>query len=154
MNDLDAIRKRLRRGFHLIIYPTKVPIDTEGNVVDMGDVPVELHKMAKHDELDRVVGYYGINELNRLLGKDFIPMNIFDDRFKVIHWGFDEGEDAYGITDKEATSNLLKSKGLIDMREDLKEAYDIDFSGLPPNAFGIFGTYEFEEHLSQYLIRN
>jgi len=152
MNDLNEIKKRLTRGYHKIIYPRKVPLDT-GGTLDMGDVPVELEKMAIHAESGDITGYYSLNALSDALGKAFEPTAITDDRFAVVHWGFDEGQNEDGTTDKTATANLLKSHGLVDMREGIKEAKDIDFSNLPPHSFGIFGAYEFEKDVAKYIVK-
>ena len=139
------LAERLQRGYTYIIYPCKVPTGVEGETLDMGDIPVELEKMAKVDEDGNIIGYYSINELSRELGKAFVPVQILDDRFKLIHWAFDEGEDADGMTDKKATIELLESKGLVNMRAGIKEVKDIDFTSLQGNEFGIFGSYEVTE---------
>ena len=136
------LAERLQRGYTYIIYPCKVPVDAKGNTIDMGDIPVELEKMAKYDEDGNIVGYYSINELSAELGKAFTPVQILDDRFKLIHWAFDEGEDTDGTTDRGATIELLESKGLVNMRAGIKEVKDIDFTSLQGNEFGIFGSYE------------
>ncbi len=142
---MSNLAERLQRGYTYIIYPCKVPVDAKGNTIDMGDIPIELEKTTKYDEDGNITGYYSINELSAELGKAFVPVQILDDRFKLIHWAFDEGVNAEGFTDKSATIDLLKSKGLVDMREGIQYPKDIDYTSLVGNEFGIFGSYEILE---------
>ena len=139
---LSDLGKRLKRGYEYIIYPEM-----------MGDMPVALEKMAKRDENGTVIGYYSINELSTALGKDFQPIEYLKDenrtdsngsklRLMLIHWSFDKGKNADGVTDEQATIDLLLSKGLLNMREGVHFAKDINFTSLSGYEFGIFGSSE------------
>ena len=129
---LQAIYNRLENGHEYIIYP-----------LAMGDEPIELSKTAKIDEDGNQVGYYTINELSAELPKGFLkPIPYIDDRFMLIRWAFDKGVTIDGYTDESATIELLKSKGLADMREGKTLVSDIDFTALNGDEFGIFGSHE------------
>ena len=128
------IAKRLKHSHERIVYP-----------VGMGDMPIELAKMAKTDELGNIIGYYSINELSQLLGSLLVPMP-FNQAGSLmwIRWSFDKRVSLEGATDEQATRDLLLSNGLTDMLVG-KEATDIVIGDLVGDEFGIFGTYEFEQ---------
>ena len=138
---MNKLIERLQRGYEYIVYPTQVPL-ADGSTVNMADIPVELEKMAKYDALGNITGYYSISELSQAVGNVFVSVPYISDNFALIHWAFDKGLNANGVSDETATIDLLKSKGLVDMRENIPLAKDIDYPNLPPNAFGIFGSYE------------
>jgi len=133
---------RLKKGYEYIIYPEM-----------MGDISIELLKMAKYDEEENIIVHYSINELSKELGKAFVPIEYLSNpnrvdveghplRFMLIHWSFDKGVTPEGYTDESATVETMKLKGLKDMREGVTFAKDIDYGNLTGYEFGIFGAYE------------
>jgi len=131
---LKLIAERLKKSYSYIIYPAA-----------MGDMPIELQKMAKYEDendAELITGYYSINELSIALGDLFTPVPYIMDGLMLIRWAFDEGVSAEGVDDRTATRDLLLSKGLTDMRAGIKEAKDIPYETLVGAEFGIFGSYE------------
>ena len=128
------ITERLKNSYERIVYPTA-----------MGDMPIELAKMAKTDELGNIIGCYSINELSQLLG-DLLDPKEFNQSGSLmwIRWSFDKRVSLDGVTDEQATRDLLLANGLTDMLNG-KEATDIAIGDLVGDEFGIFGTYEFEQ---------
>ena len=128
------IKERLKNSYERIVYPTA-----------MGDMPIELAKMAKTDELGNIIGYYSINELSQLLGSLLVPMPFNQSGSLMwIRWSFDKRVSLEGLTDEQATRDLLLANGLTDMLVG-KEASDIVIGNLIGDEFGVFGTYEFEQ---------
>ena len=129
-----TIAKRLKYSHERIVYPAA-----------MGDMPIKLAKMAKTDELGNIIGYYSINELSQLLGSLLVPMPFNQSGSLMwIRWSFDKRVSLDGVTDEQATRDLLLVNGLTDMLAG-KEASDIVIGDLLGDEFGIFGTYEFEQ---------
>jgi len=126
---LDKLRQELKDAYDYIVVPT-------GTL----DVPVELSKMNKGDG-----SYYSINELSKVLGKDFTPTAVIDDRFSKFRWAIPRnGEEALIVT-------YLLSKGLVNMRDNgIEDELDytvneIDFPSLQGNEFGVFSMYEIKQ---------
>ncbi len=134
MDNLQKIAERLKYSYERIVYPSA-----------MGDVPIELEKLAKHDEDGNVVGHYSINEMSDALGSLLVPMK-FNSSGTLMHirWSFDKHITADGLTDEAATRKLLEDKGLVDMLKDAT-AEEIVIGELPDNSYGIFGSFEFKE---------
>ncbi len=128
------IKERLKHSYERIVYPAT-----------MGDMPIELAKMAKTDELGNIIGYYSINELSQSLGSLLVPMPFNQSGSLMwIRWSFDKRVSLDGVTDEQATRDLLIANGLTDMLVG-KEATDIIVGDLVGDEIGIFGTYEFEQ---------
>jgi len=126
---LDKLRQELKDAYDYIVVPTSTL-----------DVPVELPKMKKDEE-----SYYSINELSKVLGKDFTPTAVIDDRFSKFRWAIPRnGEEALIVT-------YLLSKGLVNMRDNgIEDELDytvdeIDFPSLQGNEFGVFSMYEIKQ---------
>jgi len=131
---MNELAERLKEGYERIIYPTA-----------MGNMPVELEKMAKHDGEGNLIGSYSINELSQELGKLLVPIPFNKSgTLMSIRWSFDKRITAEGITDEQATRALFKRNSLVDML-DGKEAKDIVIGDLVGNEFGILGSFEFKQ---------
>jgi len=131
---IKTLKRRLKNSYERIVYPSA-----------MGDIPIELEKMAKYDADENIIGYYSINELSRELGGDFLkPMNFNKAKtLKHIRWSFDKEVTDIGVNiDEQATRELLLSKGLVNMRAGVK-VKDLDIASMTGYEFGIFGTDEF-----------
>ena len=135
------ITERLKNSYERIVYP-----------VAMGDMPIELAKMAKTDELGNTIGYYSINELSQLLGDLLKPMPFNrSGSLMWIRWSFDKRITIDGLKDEGSTRDLLLANGLTDMLAG-KEASDIVVGDLLGDEFGIFGTYEFEQIPAEVIV--
>ena len=134
MLNLASIKARLTNAYERIVYPKA-----------MGDMPIPLKKMIKYVDKDgNPTAYYSINELSRIFGNFFTPQKFTPDGSLMwVRWSFDK-DLIGGVSDEEATKQLLLSYDLVDLLKD-KEAKDIDISTLKGNEFGIFGTYEFKQ---------
>jgi len=126
---LDKLRQELKDAYDYIVVPTATL-----------DIPVELSKMQKEDG-----SYYSINELSEVLGKDFTPTAVIDNRFSKFRWAIPRnGEEALIVT-------YLLSKGLVNMRDNgIEDELDytvdeIDFSNLQGNEFGVFSMHEIKQ---------
>ena len=129
------LAERLKNSYERIVYP-----------VAMGDMPIELEKMAILDESGTITGYYSINSLAQALGGDFlkpIPFNRSGTLMST-RWAFDKGRLPNRQTDEEATVALLIANGLVDMSDGI-EAKDIVIGDLVGNEFGVFGSHEFKQ---------
>lgn len=116
-------------GFDFVVIPKAVM-----------DVPIELSKMKREDD-----SYHTINTLSEVLGTLFVPTAIIDERFVVIHYGFDRnGEEQLFHT-------FLQSKGLVNMRGELQGVEEIDFGVLNGNEYGIFSALEVQ-HVPQVAV--
>jgi hypothetical protein len=140
---LSTLRERIKNGYDYIVYPNA-----------MGDMPITLKKMEKIDATGKVIGHYSINELSTLFGDDFTPVQYINTKFMLIHWSFDEIIDVTsGVSERQLTKDLLKSKGLVDMRVGYPDAKSIDYGSLKGNEFGFFGAYEMR-YVPKYVVQN
>jgi hypothetical protein len=135
MSTIRDLAERLKSGGEYIVYPKA-----------MGDVPVELPKMAKYDEDGEIVGYYSINELSRELGRLLTPLPFTDTgSLMFIRWSFDK-KIVNDTSDEEATRKIL---GDADLNDITNESFEI--SELVGDEYGIFGSYEFKQLLKNKL---
>ena len=131
---MTELAERLKNSYERIVYP-----------VAMGDMPIELEKMAIKDELGTITGYYSINSLAQSLGGKALVPKPFNQAGTLMHirWSFDKGRLLDRQTDEEATIALLIANGLVDMSDGI-EAKDIVIGDLVGNEFGVFGSHEFK----------
>lgn len=91
------------------------------------------------DETEAAEGFYhSIATLEKALGSLFVATPIIDERFIMIHYGFDEEENA---DERALLKALLTAKGLVNMRLDTTLT-EIDFTSFNGNEFGIFSARE------------
>ena len=131
---MTELAERLKDSYERIVYP-----------VAMGDMPIELEKMAIKDELGAIIGYYSINSLAQALGGKALVPKPFNQAGTLMHirWAFDKRRSINGETDEEATRAILVLNGLVDMSDGI-EAKDIVIGDLVGNEFGVFGSHEFK----------
>jgi len=137
---LADIAERLKRSYSRVVYPTA-----------MGNMPVELDKFRIVDENNEIIGYYSINELHKLFGKQFKPIEFKQDKSLMsIRWSFDKADDH---KDEKATRTLLfGTNGLADMVAG-KQAKDIVKGDLLGNEAGIFDSDEFSRIPDEIIIQ-
>ena len=127
---MNNIRQRLERAYDKIVAPKA-----------MFDEQIELANMAIYDEDDAIAGYHSINSLHKELGLFFLPVEYIDERFALFRWSFDRNGSS-----EQDTIDLLKSKGLLDMRDQTgnteRSVENIDFTGLNGNEFLICSDFE------------
>ena len=136
------LAERLKNSYERIVYP-----------VAMGDMPIELEKMAMNDELGAITGYYSINSLAQALGGKVLVPKPFNKEGTLMHvrWSFDKGRLPNRQTDEEATIALLLANGLVDMSDGI-EAKDIVIGDLVGNEFGVFGSHEFKQIPKEVIV--
>ena len=127
---LSNLAERLHYSYSRIVYP-----------VAMGDMPIQLEKMAIYNEDGNITGYYSINSLAQALGGSTLVPVPFGKKglFSSVRWSFDK---ANNNADEKSTKSLMLSYGLVDMTATM-EAKDINVSALLGNEFGLFDIYEF-----------
>lgn len=120
---MEDLSQYFTRGYDHIIVPKAVR-----------EVPIMLSKMKREDG-----SYHSIATLEETLGHLFVPVEVIDERFIMIHYGFSRnGEEAL-------FHEFLQGAGLVNMRGELQAVGEIDFANLNGNEYGIFSDWEIGE---------
>lgn len=119
------IRKYFENGYDYIVLPKGVL-----------DAPIAMSKMMKEDG-----SYLSVNGLVEQLESEGYLLNIvnvIDERFVLVHYGFTYEEDA---DERAMLKEFLTGMGMINMRLG-KKLDAIEWEALNGNEFGVFTAVE------------
>ena len=119
------IQEYFTSGYDYIIVP-KLAVD----------VPITMKLMLVEATEDTEEFYHTINTLSTALGSLFTPTPIIDERFIVIHFGFDKDNSEADFRE------FLELNGMVAMRGVVDSVDSIDFASLADNAYGVFSARE------------
>lgn len=113
--------KYMHHGFEFLVFPA-----------GLKDVPLPMSKFQKEDG-----SYYSVSMLEAEY-PTIKAVNIIDDRFLVLNFGFANEED---IDERALIKQYLEANGMVNMRKGAT-LETINWAVLQGNEFGLFADWE------------